>query len=63
MNTVHGFSKPDEAAKKRMEAFSGLPDEQIDLSDAPEWGATEFAEAVALHSIWKPRETPDHDQD
>lgn len=55
MKKVSGFSKLDDAAKKRMAALSELPDGKIDLSDAPEWTAKDFAEAVSMRSIWKPR--------
>jgi uncharacterized protein (DUF4415 family) len=55
MKKVSGFSKLDEAARARLAALFEVKDEDIDLSDAPEWTAEDFKKAVPFRSIWKPR--------
>jgi len=55
MKKVSGFSKMDEAARKRMAALSEVKNDEIDLSDVPEWTAEDFKKAVPFRSIWKPR--------
>lgn len=55
MKKVSGFEKMDEAAKKRMAALSELRNDEIDLSEVPEWSAEDFAKAVPFRSLWKPR--------
>ena len=55
MKKVSGFSKPDEAARKRMAALSEVKNDEIDLSDVPEWTAEDFKKTVPFRSIWKPR--------
>jgi uncharacterized protein (DUF4415 family) len=55
MKKVSGFSKIDEAARNRMAALSGVKNDEIDLSDIPEWTAEDFKKAVPFRSIWKPR--------
>jgi uncharacterized protein (DUF4415 family) len=55
MKKVSGFSKLDEAARKRMAALSEVKNDEIDLSDTPEWTAEDFKTAVPFRSIWKPR--------
>jgi len=55
MKKVSGFSKLDEAARKRMAALSEIKNDAIDLSDVPEWTAEDFKKAVPFRSIWKPR--------
>ena len=55
MKKVSGFSKMDEAAKKRMAALSEVADSKVDLSDIREWTAEDFKAAVPFRSIWKPR--------
>jgi len=41
--------------KKHIESLASLPDAAIDTSDIPEWTAKDFASAVRLHSLYKPR--------
>jgi uncharacterized protein (DUF4415 family) len=55
MKKVSGFSKLDDAARKRMAALSEVKNDAIDLSDVPEWTAEDFKKAVPFRSIWKPR--------
>jgi uncharacterized protein (DUF4415 family) len=55
MKKVSGFEKMDEAAKKRMAALSELRNDEIDLSDIPEWTTEDFKKAVPFRSLWKPR--------
>jgi uncharacterized protein (DUF4415 family) len=55
MKKVSGFSKLDEAARKRLAALSEVKNDAIDLSDVPEWTAEDFKKAVPFRSIWKPR--------
>lgn len=55
MKTVRGFPEMTEEQKKRLEALAAMPDEQIDTSDIPEWTKEDFAQAVPLSSLFKPR--------
>jgi uncharacterized protein (DUF4415 family) len=55
MKRVSGFSKLDEATRKRMAALSEVKNDEIDLTDTPEWTAEDFKKAVPFRSIWKPR--------
>lgn len=55
MKKVSGFSKLDDAARKRMAALSEVKNDAIDLSDVPEWTSEDFKKAVPFRSIWKPR--------
>jgi len=55
MKKVSGFEKMDEAAKRRMAALSEVPNDEIDLSDIPEWTAEDFKKSVPFRSLWKPR--------
>jgi len=55
MKTVHGFSEMTTEETKELEALAAMPDDQIDTSDIPEWTAADFAQAVPLSSLYKPR--------